>query len=102
MRVFCLGGNAGGTTELLLDDEERVALGECKGDGPLKQSGLFSEQNLFLLEEFVVSYLSRLECDGKHSACVWALLLELCIDAWLKEHDCAEDRPVIEGLPHCD
>lgn len=35
-RVFCLGGKAGGTTELLLDDDDSVALGECKGEGPLK------------------------------------------------------------------
>lgn len=35
--IFCLGGKAGGTTELLLDEEDRVVFGECKGEGPLKQ-----------------------------------------------------------------
>lgn len=37
--IFCLGGKAGGTTiaELLLDEEDRVVFGECKGEGPLKR-----------------------------------------------------------------
>lgn len=35
--IFCLGGKAGGTTEPLLDEEDRVVFGDCKGEGPLKQ-----------------------------------------------------------------